>query len=260
MDVKGKVALVTGSGSAGGIGRSTVLRLAKMGAKGVVVNHSNPRSAAKAEAVAAEAEALGAKAIICQADVSDDGQCRAMVDRAVAELGGLDILVNNAATTVRVRFEDLEALTDEIWDLNLGVNLKGSFYCIRAARDHLEASREGAVVNIASIAGIRAVGASSIAYAASKAGVINMTMFLARALAPAVRVNCVTAGFVDGQWMQESLGDERFQKAQERTAARIPMGRVADPDDVAQAICSLVASDFITGQNLVCDGGFLIRD
>ncbi|MCL4421732.1 MAG: SDR family oxidoreductase [Actinobacteria bacterium] len=260
MEVKGKVALVTGSGSAGGIGRSTVLELAGMGAGGVVVNYANPASQAKAEAVAAEAEALGARALIQRADVSDDRQCRQMVERTVEELGQLDILVNNAATTIRVRFEDLEALTDEVWDLNLNVNLKGPFYCIRAARPYLEAGSGGAVVNVSSIAGIRAVGSSSIAYAAAKAGVINMTMFLARALAPVIRVNCVTAGFVKGQWMEQSLGEDRYEKALERTASRIPMGRVAKPQDVAQAICSLISSDFITGQNLICDGGFLIRD
>ncbi len=260
MDVKGKVALVTGSGSEAGIGRSTVLQLAAAGARAVVVNHANPASAGKAAEVAREAEALGAAALVVRADVSDDAQCRQMVEKAVEAFGGLHILVNNAATTIRVPFEDLEGLTEEVWDANLGVNLKGTFYCIRAARPHMEAAGEGAVVNISSIAGIRAVGASSIAYGAAKAGVINMTMFLARALAPVIRVNCVTAGFVAGQWMRESLGDERYQRAREATSKRIPMGRVASPDDVAQAIGALIESDFVTGHNLVCDGGYLIRD
>ena len=260
MDVNGRVALVTGSGSSAGIGRSTVLHLARLGARGVVVNHANPASAPKAEAVAKEAAALGARAIVHRADVSDDAQCREMVQRTVDEFGALDILVNNAATTVRVRFEDLEGLTEDVWDRNLGVNLKGTFYCIRAARPHLAQSGQGAVVNISSIAAIRAVGSSSIAYAAAKAGVVNMTMFLARALAPAIRVNCVTAGFVEGQWMAESLGDERYERAVKNTASRIPMGRVASPDDVAHAVGSLITSDFVTGHNLICDGGFLIRD
>lgn len=260
MDVKGKVALVTGSGSAAGIGRSAVLRLAHLGAAALVVNFSNPGSAGKAAAVAEEAEKAGAAVLVYRADISDDAQCRAMMAEAAERFGRLDILVNNAAATIRVRFDDLEGLTEEVWDLNLNVNLKGPFYCVRAARPYLEANGGGAVVNVASIAGIRAVGSSSIAYAAAKAGVINMTMFLARALAPAIRVNCVTAGFVAGQWMEQSLGENRYEKARERTAARIPMGRVAAPDDVADAICSLIASDFITGHNLICDGGFLIRD
>ncbi len=260
MDVKGKVAVVTGSGSSAGIGRSTVVRLAQLGARGVVVNHARDSSRSKAQVVAKEAEQAGSEALVVQADVSDDGAVRDMMAAAHDTFGRLDILVNNAATTVRVRFEDLEGLTEEVWARNLGVNLKGTFYCIRAARSFMEETGDGAVVNISSIAGIRAVGSSSIAYGAAKAGVINMTMFLARALSPAIRVNCVTAGFVKGQWMQESLGDDRYETALERTSERIPRGRVADPDDVAHAVVSLIESDFITGQNLICDGGFLIRD
>jgi 3-oxoacyl-[acyl-carrier protein] reductase len=260
VDIEGKVAVVTGSGSSAGIGRSAVLAFARAGAAGVVVNYARDASAAKAEAVADEARALGAKALVVQADVSRDEQCRSMMDEARETLGRLDILVNNAAATVRVRFEDLEGLTEEVWDLNVGVNLKGPFYCVRAAAPYLREHGDGAVVNISSIAGIRAVGSSSLAYGAAKAGVINMTMFLARALAPEIRVNCVTAGFVAGQWMEQSLGEERYRKALERTSERIPRGRVADPDDVAHAIVSLVTSDFVTGHNLICDGGFLIRD
>jgi 3-oxoacyl-[acyl-carrier protein] reductase len=260
MDIEGKVAVVTGSGSEAGIGRSAVLAFARRGAAGVVVNYSRDASRAKADSVANEAEQFGAKALVVQADVSKDDQCRSMMDQARETFGRLDILVNNAAATVRVRFEDLEGLTEDVWDLNLGVNLKGPFYCVRAAAPYLRESGDGAVVNISSIAGIRAVGSSSLAYGAAKAGVINMTMFLARALAPTIRVNCVTAGFVRGQWMEQSLGEERYVKALERTSKRIPRGRVADPDDVAQAIVSLVESDFVTGHNLICDGGFLIRD
>jgi 3-oxoacyl-[acyl-carrier protein] reductase len=260
VDITGKVAIVTGSGSAAGIGRSTAIRLAQAGAAGVVVNYASPASREKAEAVASSIEEAGARPLVHRADVSDDHQCRAMVDAAVGRFGRLDILVNNAATTVRIRYEDLDAVTDEVWDRILRVNLRGTFQCIRAAAPHLGASGQGAVVNVASIAGIRAVGASSIPYAASKAAVINMTMLLARALAPRVRVNCVTPGFVAGQWMEESLGPERYAKATERTSQRVPMGRVATPDDVAHAILSLITSDFVTGHNLICDGGYLIRD
>ncbi len=260
MDISGKVAVVTGSGSAAGIGRSTALELARCGARGVVVNYSREESRPKALAVAKEIEEAGSEALVIRADVSDDHACRSMMAAANETFGRLDILVNNAAATVRVRFEDLEGVTEEVWGLNLGVNLKGPFYCVRAARPLMEEAGDGVVVNISSIAGIRAVGSSSLAYGAAKAGVINMTMFLARALAPMVRVNCVTAGFVRGQWMEESLGEERYERALTRTSERIPRGRVADPDDVAHAILSLVTSDFITGHNLICDGGFLIRD
>lgn len=260
MDVSGKVAVVTGSGSAAGIGRSTALALARLGASGVVINFAHAGSEEKASAVAAAVEEEGARALVYRADVSRDNECRAMMAAAYYELGRLDILVNNAAATRRVRFEDLDGLTEEVWDLNLGVNLKGTFYCIRAAQPFMEEAGDGAVVNVASIAGVRAVGSSSIAYGAAKAGVINMTMFLARALAPVIRVNCATAGFVKGQWMEESLGEDRYERALMRTSERIPRGRVANPDDVAHAIVSLITSDFVTGHNLICDGGFLIRD
>jgi len=260
VDLRGKVAIVTGSASAAGIGRAAAIRLSQEGAAGVVINYANPASRGKAEAVAHEVERAGAGALVHQADVADDQQCRAMVDAAVRKFGRLDALVNNAATTVRVRYEDLEALTDETWDRIFAVNLKGTFYCIRAAAPHLSASGQGAVVNVSSIAGVRAVGASSIPYAASKAAVINLTMLLARALAPTIRVNCVTPGFVAGQWMEDSLGRERYETARERASQRIPLARIATPEDVAQAILCLITSDFITGHNLVCDGGYLIRD
>jgi len=260
VNIEGKVAVVTGSGSEAGIGRSTAIRPAAMGATGVVINHSSDRSRDTARGVAEEVRRAGAKAIVCQADVGSDSQCREMMATTVEEFGQLDVLVNNAAATTRVRFEDLEGLTEDVWDLNLNVNLKGTFYCARAAAPFMQSQGDGVVVNVSLIAGIRAVGSSSIAYGAAKAGVINMSMSLARALSPTVRVNCVTAGFVEGQWMRGSLGEERYVKARERTAETIPRGRVAKPEDVAQSITSLIRSDFITGHNLICDGGFLIRD
>jgi 3-oxoacyl-[acyl-carrier protein] reductase len=184
-----------------------------------------------------------------------------MISLTLETFGQLDILVNNAAWTKRVRFEDLEGLTDEIWDRTLAVNLKGAFYCIRAAAPHL-AQRHGVVINVGSIAGLRAVGSSSAAYAASKAALLNLTQVLARALAPSVRVNCVCPGFVEGQWMQSpetGLG-ERYETTKEKTSQRIPLRRVATPEDIAAAILALCELDFVTGHIFVVDGGYTIRD
>lgn len=259
MKIEDTVAIVTGSGSKMGIGRSTAVALAQNGARGVVINYSRSREAALD--TAKEVESYGAKALIIQADVSDDTQVRQMVQETADTFGKLDILVNNAGWTTRVRFDDLDGLTEEIWDRTLAVNLKGPFYCIRAAAQFL-AESSGVAINITSIGGLRAVGSSSLAYGAAKAGLDNMTKILARALGPAVRVNAVCPGFVEGQWMKEGeagLG-ERYQKTVEKVARRIPLKRVARPSDVAQAILALINADFVTGHTLVVDGGYTIRD
>jgi 3-oxoacyl-[acyl-carrier protein] reductase len=249
MDLSGKSAIVTGS--AVGVGRATALELAKRGAN-VVVNYS--RSEKEAKETVAAVEQLGAKALLVRADVSQDQEVRAMAARAVEAFGSIDVLVNNAATTAFVNFADLEGMTEEKWDRILAVNLKGPFFCSRAVAGAMKAAGEGAIVNIASIAGIRAVG-SSIAYAASKAGLINLTVALARVLAPDVRVNCVAPGFIDTRWLREGLG-QVFEPAKERTSEQTPLRRVSTPEDVAQVVLSLIeGADFVTGQTIVVDGG-----
>ena len=253
MDVSGKCAIVTGS--AVGVGRATAVELAKRGAN-VVVNYS--RSEAEAREAVAEVEAAGGSALLVRADVSDDAQVRSMVQRAREAFGPLQVLVNNAATTSLVNFADLEGLTEAMWDRILAVNLKGPFFCCRAVAPSMKEAGQGAIVNIASVAGIRAVG-SSIAYAASKAGLINLTVALARVLAPEVRVNCVAPGFIDTRWLRDGLGPI-YEPAKRATAEQTPLGRVATPADVAQAVLSLVeGADFVTGQTIVVDGGNGIR-
>ncbi len=247
--MSGKGAIVTGS--AVGVGRATALELAKRGAS-VVVNYS--RSEQEANETVAAVERLGAKALLVRADVSQDREVRAMVERAVDAFGSVDVLVNNAATTAFVNFADLDGLSEEQWDRILAVNLKGPFFCSRAVAGAMKAAGAGAIVNIASIAGIRAVG-SSIAYAASKAGLINLTIALARVLAPEVRVNCVAPGFIDTRWLRQGLGSV-FELAKQRTAEQTPLRRVSTPEDVAQVVLSLIeGADFVTGQTIVVDGG-----
>jgi 3-oxoacyl-[acyl-carrier protein] reductase len=153
-----------------------------------------------------------------------------------------------------VNFADLEGMKEEHWDRILAVNLKGPFFCARAVAGPMKEAGTGAIVNVASIAGIRAVG-SSIAYAASKAGLINLTVGLARVLAPEVRVNCVAPGFIDTRWLREGMG-QLYEPAKQSTAQQTPLRRVATPEDVAQVILSLIeGADFVTGQTVIVDGG-----
>lgn len=253
MEVGGKVAIVTGSAT--GVGRSTALMLAERGCN-VVVNYT--RSEAEARETAAEVERRGAQALLVRADVSSDADCRRMVREALERWGRLDILVNNAGTTVFVPHHDLEALTEEAWDRIFAVNVRGTFYMSRAAAPALRASGQGAIVNIASTAGIRA-GGSSIPYAASKAAIINLTVSLARVLAPEVRVNCIAPGFIDTRWLAQGYG-ERFPALRESVRQQTPLKDVGRPEHMAQAVISMITGmDWVTGQTLVVDGGNIIR-
>lgn len=252
MQLGGKAALVTGS--ALGIGRATVLALARRGCH-VVINYT--RSQAEAEATLHSARALGVRGVVHRCDVSDDAGVRAMVAACDREFGRLDVLVNAAGTTHFAPPEDLEAVTPEIWDRIFNVNVRGTFLATRAAAPLLKRSGEGVVINVASIAGLRPA-AQVIPYAASKAAVVNMTVAFARILAPEVRVNAVAPGWMEGRWMQAALGAD-YDHLMERRAQRTPLRRVATPDDVAQTILSLIeANDFVTGQTVVIDGGHSI--
>ncbi|HEY8491961.1 MAG TPA: glucose 1-dehydrogenase [Dehalococcoidia bacterium] len=250
MDITGQVAIVTGSAT--GVGRAVALDLARRGAR-VVVNYS--RSEDEARQTAAEIEALGAEAMLCRADVSQDAQVREMVRRAADRWGTVDILVNNAATTHFVNFSDLEGLTEEMWDRILAVNLKGVFFCCRAVAPYMQAQNRGCIVNVSSVAGLYAVG-SSIAYAASKAGVLNLTVALAKVLGPyGVRVNAVAPGFIETRWLRGGLG-QAYDVARQRTAERTPLGRVSTPEDISEVVLGLITSaGFVTGQTVVIDGG-----
>jgi NAD(P)-dependent dehydrogenase (short-subunit alcohol dehydrogenase family) len=254
MQLEGKAAVITGGGT--GVGRATALALARQGCS-VLVNYS--RSQAEAEATAAEVTALGVKGLAAQADVADDQACRRVIDEAAAAFGRLDILVNSAGTTRFIPYAALGRVSEADWDRIMAVNVRGPFQCARAAQPHLLAAGGGEIINVASIAGINAIG-SSIPYAASKAALINMTISLARALAPRIRVNAVAPGFITGRWLAQGLA-EQYDAIKERVEQRTPLGRVCQPEDVAEAILSLITgSDLVTGQTLVCDGGMLIAD
>ncbi|MCP4035458.1 MAG: SDR family oxidoreductase [bacterium] len=253
MEIQGKAAIVTGAGT--GVGRATALQLADRGCA-VLVNYSRSRDAA--EAVAGEAEKRGVKALAFKADVAEDAQCCAMVREAERAFGGLDVLVNNAGTTKFVPHAQLEDLDIEDWNRILQVNLVGPFQCSRAAADLLAATDGGEIVMTSSIAGIVGIG-SSIAYCASKAGLNNLTVTLARVLGPRnIRVNAIAPGFIDGEWLQQGLGDA-YEAVKQGMQAKSPIGKVTTPEDIATAILSVITgTDLITGHVIPVEGGMLI--
>jgi NAD(P)-dependent dehydrogenase (short-subunit alcohol dehydrogenase family) len=179
-----------------------------------------------------------------------------MVAEVVRRFAGLDVLVNNAGITRWIELPDLDAATNEAWQAIFGVNVFGAFYCTRAAAPALRAAR-GAVVNIASTSGHRGTG-SSIPYAVSKAALIQLTRVMAAALAPEVRVNSVSPGEVVTRWSVLDKGEEWAKASQAQTAGRTPLRGCARPDHVAEAVMGLIGSHFVTGQDIIVDGGLSI--
>lgn len=240
------VALVTGGGT--GVGQACVLRLAQSGFD-VVINYS--RSEQEAHATGEQATQSGVRAAVIAADVASDDQVRAMMAQVENEFGRLDVLVNNAARTYFIPHAQLDDMTEAKWDELFNVNLKGPFFVTRAAVPLLRKSDRAAVVNVSSVAGLNGVG-SSIAYCASKGALNTLTKSLARALAPAIRVNAVCPGPIDTRWLRQVMDEQQLQ----RLVADYPLPRAATPDDVADAVVFLaIGTTMTTGQCLVIDGG-----
>jgi ketoreductase RED2 len=236
------VAIVTGSSS--GMGAAIARRLAGAGMT-VVVNSNS--SVETGQAVAAE---IGGS--YEQGDVSDEAAADALVGRVLERYDRLDLLVNNAGTTVTIPQADLEAATTEIWRRILDVNILGAWHMSTAAVPYLRASPEGHIVNITSLGGQRPIG-SSIPYSVSKAGLDHLTRLLASTLGPEIRVNAIAPGFVDTPW---TAG---WNEMRDQIASKIPLRRAGQPEDIAEAVIGLHRSTYVTGQILAVDGGYHLR-
>jgi len=255
MSKDGLCAIVTGSAS--GLGAATAAILASSGAR-IVVNYSSSRK--EAEETADLCRSAGGEVVVAQGDVSRDEDCRKIV-AAAASWGRLDALINNAGTTKHVPHHDLDGLSAEDFQRLFGVNSIGPFQMVRAARPLLEAGakltgRASAVVNVSSVAGISGIG-SSVAYAASKAALNTMTISLARALAPLIRVNAVCPGYIDTPWFTKGRGVEAAAKVRDMVIAKVPLKRASTPEEVANVVCFLATaqSSNMTGEIVRIDAG-----
>ncbi|SFP61104.1 SDR family NAD(P)-dependent oxidoreductase [Sphingomonas rubra] len=245
-EMNGAVAVVTGGGT--GIGAAVVRRLAARGVR-CVVNYAHSRD--EAEALAAEVDGIAVRA-----DIAEDTECRTLAAAAMAAFGRVDLLVNNAGRTKFAAHEDLEALSaDDFVDL-YRLNAIAPFQMIRACAPAMRANGIGAVVNVASVAGVFGNG-SSVAYAASKGALVTMTKSLARVLAPAIRVNAVAPGYVGTGWFEKRLGEEGFAALNAKMAAATPMRMAAVAEDIAGPIVSLLdpATRAVTGEVMLVDAG-----
>jgi ketoreductase RED2 len=240
-----RVALVTGSTS--GIGKATVESFVANGLQ-VVINSVSSVDAGRAMV----AELGEDRTHYVHGDIADAADARRIVAETVERFGRLDVLVNNAGTTVRIPHDDYEAASPEIFRRLYDVNVVGTWQTTVAAIPHLQASGAGCIVNVSSLAGVRPTG-SSIPYAVSKAALNHLTALLANTLAPTVRVNAVAPGLVDTPWTAE------WTDLHEAIKVFAPMGRAAVPADVAEVVQTLIDSTYVTGQVWVIDGGLSLR-
>jgi 3-oxoacyl-[acyl-carrier protein] reductase len=249
-DLKGKAAIVTGSAT--GVGAATAKLLAEHGCN-VVINYT--KSVNEAEETANACRNLGVRAITVQANVANDNDCKKLVDACIAEYGRLDHLVNNAGTTKFVAHHDLEGLTADDFQWIYSVNVVGPYQMVKHATPHMRESGAGTVTNVSSIAGVKGLG-SCVAYAASKGALNTMTLSLARALGPEIRVNAICPGMIQGKWLREGMGEKRYDATLQHQLKNNPLQKVSTPEDNARAILMFITgSDLITGQKVLVDGG-----
>lgn len=251
MKLEGKVALVTGAGS--GIGKAIALYFAKEGAD-IAVNDLNPSSA---EETAEAVKKMGRKAITVVGSVAETDVVKAMMDKTIRELGGIHILVNNAGVPPNASTATLDETTLDAWDNCVKVILRGTYLCSVEAGRWMAENQGGKIVNIASICGVGGFPRHG-AYGPAKAGVINLTKLLALEWAGNnININSIAPGFVRTPMLEE--GFETGGVSKEALTNQVPLGRLAEPDEIAKAALFLVSddSDFITGVTLPVDGGYL---
>ena len=246
----GSVAIVTGSAT--GLGAAVAKGLAAKGCN-VVINYT--KSETEARETVETCEALGVEALLYRADVADDAACRAMAAAAMEKWGRIDALVNNAGITRFADAADLEALNAaDFLDL-YSVNVVGAYQMIRACAPHMKEQGAGAVVNVSSIAGVAGIG-SSVAYAASKGALNTMTMSLARALGPEIRINAVCPGLIQSRWLRNGLGEKRYEETVARIEKTTPLQKASTPEDVAEVVLWLLeGAAHVTGEAILVDAG-----
>ena len=250
MDNAKRVALVTGSAS--GIGSAVAVRLANEGFD-IIVNYS--RSADSASNTAEKCTAAGSETLLVQCDVSNEAGVVSMLDDIEKKYGRLDVVVNNAGTSISTLAKDFDKVSEDEFDRVLAVNVKGLFLVAKHSKTLLSEGVAPCIINTASIVGLRP-GPQPLPYSASKAAVISMTKSLSFALGPKIRVNAVAPGWMEGEWMERMLG-ENYEKLMERRAKMTPLKRCATPEDVAEVVHALIEHmHFVTGETIVIDGGF----
>jgi len=250
MKLSGSVCIVTGAAT--GVGAATAILLAGKGAR-VVVNYS--RSEAEAIETAKACEAAGGEALLVQGSVAEDADCRRIAAAALERWGRIDGLVNNAGVTKFANPADLDLLEAADFHRLLDVNVIGAFQMTRAVAPAMRAQGQGAIVNVSSNS-TAVGGGSSVAYTASKGALNAMTVTLARVLGSEIRVNAVSPGAIESRWLKDGVGEAAFARVRDVYADAAVLGRVAQPEDVAEPIVWLLeGADFITGEIIMVDGG-----
>jgi NAD(P)-dependent dehydrogenase (short-subunit alcohol dehydrogenase family) len=252
--LEGKVALITGGSR--GIGEATALAFARAGADVAVTSRQLP----ELERVAGEIRKLGKRSLAVAAHIGRVAELEQVVQSVVAELGGLDILVNNAGTGLHSPAIDME---ERAWDVVMNLDLKGLFFLSQHAARVMRDRGGGAIVNISSVAGLKA-GAMQGHYSIAKAGVIMATKVMALEWAPyKIRVNCIAPGTIETRLYNANFAlmpEEQARRSKEQAALRLPMGRIGEPSEIADAALFLAsqASSYMTGETIAVDGGLLL--
>ncbi|WP_136481089.1 SDR family NAD(P)-dependent oxidoreductase [Cognatitamlana onchidii] len=254
MDLKKQSKTVLITGSATGVGAAAIIEFAKRGWN-VVINYS--RSENEALALSKECVSLGVNTLVCQANVGIDAECKQLVSKVIDTFGRVDVLVNNAGTTKFCDYNDLNGLTEKDFYDVYQVNVVGAYQMVKYSAPHLK-SVQGSVVNISSMSAISGVG-SSIAYSASKGALSTMTLSLAHALAPDVRVNGICPGFIQTRWTKDFLG-KRYESVKKEFEKAALINKTSLPEDIAKGIIYLaIDAKTTSGQLLTIDGGQLVN-
>ena len=244
MDLKGKVALVTGGGT--GLGREISLQLARDGADVAVVYS---RSESDANVTVGDLKAVGSRATAIKADVSQSAEVASLVEKVMKDYGRIDVLVNNAGTTVFVAFNDLEGISEADWDKIMATNVKAPWMLAKAVAPIMKRQGRGSIIQTTSVAGLLA-GGSSLAYTVSKAAETQLTRGLAMALAPEITVNAIAPGLLATRW-----GKARGEEVLASTAAVALLKKLPTVEDCAAAVLMMIKNDSMTGQSIVVDAG-----